>query len=56
MAALGPADAIGTISDAQVDGLNALQVRVAREYVYYRPQSALANFIAAARPPTGSTS
>jgi hypothetical protein len=54
LAAIGPANAIGTCAGAQVDALNALQVRVARECVYYRPQAGLAAFIATARPPTSS--
>lgn len=52
LAALGPADAIGTAPDVLVDKLNALQVRTAERYVFFRPQADLALSIAALRPPT----
>jgi hypothetical protein len=52
LAALGPADAIGTAPDALVDKLNAMQVRAAERYVYHRPQADFASFIAEVRPPT----
>jgi len=55
LAALGPADAIGTAPDALVDNVNALQVRAAGQYVYHRPQANFASFVAGLRPPTAAT-
>lgn len=55
LAALGPADAMGTAPDSLVDSLNALQVRTAKRYVHHRPQADLAFFIATLRPPAATT-
>ena len=41
MVVLGDHDGFGSIDDAQVDRYNNLQVRIAKDSVYYRPSAHL---------------
>ncbi|MGY1502822.1 hypothetical protein ACW4TU_40665 [Streptomyces sp. QTS52] len=42
MLALGPTPLYGRLAKSEVDKMNVLQIKAAREYVYTRPNSSLA--------------
>lgn len=50
LAALGPANQIGTVPKRTVDRLNAMQVEAAHRYVYFRPGSGLDETVRTALP------
>jgi hypothetical protein len=51
LAALGPTDKFGSVPGKLVDHLNALQVRAATSYVYYRPGAKVGGQVAGWRHP-----